>query len=205
MEENKTEVRANTMPEKIEFYIKSDTLNAHMMAFSQDKTRIALYKSINFRCKGDGLLHIASTDGRVLFHTIINDCNTKLLPEFDKTFQFDRPVKSSKKSYPNLFVVIDGDVMRIHGLGIDIPQLFPMRCEYDKFPNYEMVEINKEDWCAPTVKTFNPEILEKVSKYVPSGYLTPHDNLGDPSGARCFFEEEGGVTKIATAMPMRVS
>ena len=205
MEENKTEVNANTMLEKIEFYIKSDTLNAHMMAFSQDKTRMTLYKSINFRCKGDGLLHIASTDGRILFHTIINDCNTKILPEFNKTFLFDRPVKGSKKSYANLFVVIDGDVMRIHGLGIDIPQLFPMGRSYDEFPNYEMVEINRKDRCAPTVKTFKPEILERVAKYVPSGYMTPHDSLGDPSGARCFVEEEDGVTKIATVMPLRVN
>lgn len=198
---------ADIVPSKeIAFYIPPKILNLHMLATSKDQYRSAIHKTINFKCT-DGVLHVCSTDGRVMFHTVIEGegyiYNT---PNFNMSFIFDRAVKMPKGKYklPSNVVIKDG-VFSIRCYREAFPQLFPQNNEV--FPSYEHCELGDEKEHARIYKAFRLEYLGYVSKYIDSNFHSPFDskmNMG--IGPREWYQEEdnGNITKKATVMPMRV-
>ena len=196
-EENKTETQSNT----IAFFMDANILNAHMLAYSKDTARISMFKAINFRCK-DKALHIATTDGRMLLHTILTGREMAQLPDFNRTFLLDRSIKCGKRG--GAIVTIKGDVMRIDATGCNIPQLFPEQDADVPYPNYFQCEIEEGDRIEPKVyKNFNSEILVKVSKYIPENKGITYDSARYPDGVRMRIDVDDDVVKIATFMPLR--
>ena len=202
MEENKTEeTNAEVQSNEIAFFMDANILNAHMLAYSKDTARAYLFKTINFRCK-DKALHIATTNGRVLFHTILTGREMAQLPDFDRTFIFDRSIKCGK--HGDALVTIKDDVVRVRVLGCNIPQLFPEQDADVTYPNYAQCEIEEGDRIeAKTYKHFNPEILVKVSKYIPDDQGKTYDSARYPDGVRTRIHVDDNAVKIATFMPLR--
>lgn len=202
MEENNTDgAKTETQSNTIAFFMDANILNAHMLAYSKDTSRIALFKAINFRCK-DKALHIATTDGRALFHTILTGEKMARLPDFDRTFLFDKSIKCGKLGVA--MVTIKDDVMRVAALGSNIPQLFPEQNADVTYPNYIQCEIEDGDRIEPKAyKPFSPEMLVKVSKYIPKNKGKTYDSARYPDGVRMRIDVDDDVVKIATFMPIR--
>lgn len=194
-ETNKEEVR------EIRGTIDPELINLHMRAAFKDADRKAI-QGLYMRHARDEL-HLATTNGRILLHTILDESDAGLMgaPEFEMVVKITRRLKATKLGLA--FWAKDGVVV-FRGPGVF--DCFEISSE--KFPEFEHCEIPPEKLEPLTQwRSCDPRYLKLVMDYVGEReYITPWTR-GDCEGPVVFTgrDEKSGAKKTATLMPLRIA
>lgn len=197
-------------PARLTGFIDPHLFNLHLAAASKDETRKAI-KGINFRVAG-GRLHVASSNGRVLFHTEIELCDGFEAPDGFDVIVEARKVPCGARDTLCRFTIEDGrfEIATAKGAVI-IPT------DKDQvYPRYKKAEVDWDDAVEPEhFATFDPDYLQAVRAYVgEAAYrssartlpLEPEDADGThhakAHAPHAWRAEDGRVRRTATLMPI---
>ena len=208
MEDNKVETDA----EKVSFIADGNLINTHLLAVSKDKTRRILH-GICF-AHNDGALHIVSSDGKILLHSIIPDIEARTDGQKEWEFVVEIPtkLKCGQHAHEILFEV-KGDAMELQGSGNGERRILPLEV-LGSFPRWEPVETF--DGVKPSkYQPFEPKYLSVVKDYVGlNAYAEPvcvrhlrtnaeGEQVVDESPFKFESTDSCGIVRRACLMPIK--
>ena len=192
----------NKETKKIKGVFNPELINIHMEAASKDDSRRAI-KCLLMRHKG-GLLHIITTNGRMLLHTTMSDVEAQLEtePDFEIMVEVTRKLKK-KNGIHYVTFTIEGDKAFFRGVGtFDAFEIYTG----DKFPKFEDCECGDRTREPLTdYKPIAPWLLDIVHRYVGELAYAKPERLAI-GGNACYFTALGdaGEDRLAVVMPLRI-
>ena len=190
----------------VKAFIDTNLLNLHQKAVSTDNTRKRL-QFINIRHKG-GALHIASTNGRMLFHTVIPDEAASLAadtPDFAVNVKLNGRIKFKRGRTEGLVTFGDGTV-KVEPCGADAVVLVAE--DGTDYPDYNVCEAPDGHLAAVTEwATFDPDALKATLEYCGTKFLH-HPYFDETKATGGYVWKACGDRcdeRRATVMPLRVA
>ena len=208
MEDNKV----GTDTEKVSFVVDCSLINTHLLAASKDDTRRIL-RGMCF-AHNDGALHIVSSDGRILLHTIIPDTEARTDGQKEWEFVVEIPtkLKCGRRAHEILFEV-KGDVVELLGSGNGERRILPLEV-WGFFPRWAPVEVFAG--VKPSkYQPFEPKYLAIVKDYVGlNAYARPvcvrhlrtsaeGEQVVDESPFKFESTDSLGIVRRACLMPIK--
>lgn len=173
-------------------------INTHMLAAARKGSCRSALTCLQMKHM-DGRLHLATTDGRILLHTTINDND---MPDFDVLVKITRKLKGESDGDVE-FTIKDG---KVFFKGTDSFDAFEIQTN-EKFPRYDEVEQpNKAKVPLIHHRVVDPKYLDIVLRYVGlERYAIPYVENDDASVSPLFYDyhDGNGMVKKVVLMTMR--
>lgn len=184
---------------KITFSLDADVLNNHINTLDKKSNG---YGSCVYISRKGGEVHIKTTDGHILLHSVCTDNSDG---DFEVMIRINKPFKTYKRSIGRIAVQLDGDDAIFHSLADNTKSIFPIVRNIN-YPNTDVAEIFNGE--RPTYyQPFNPKYMQMIVDYF--GSIDALENpiaYKNSSGTEQQYKFEGGdafYRKVAVVMPLR--
>lgn len=184
---------------KTSFILDAEILNSHIHIVKNNK-RGYDFGSVVYLCRRENKIHIKTTNGCILFHSIVDDSNGG--EDFEAMVKIDKPFKYPKHSVGHIIVELDENDISFRLIWDDSKMVFPLVRDV-KYPDTDSVE--NFDGTKPTYyQPFDPKNMQMIVDYLGGLAWIAHPvchKSGEKEIQYKFVRDDGERKKIAVVMP----